>query len=365
MKGNLFAATAALAFCMVPVGGAFAGSISTVGSDNSTDAYAGDTNWFALPSGTFTLQQYLSSSTSDRYVATPALPQTNANVFSKLTGGMPTSIPSTLNYQTATTRLSYYTNVWGLPLSLEGAARYERVNTVNVGNFPLPVGGLGPQTMDTNNWDNPELSAGLGLGVIADRRSERFLAVKGYFYLPSNFDNTKQFNVNPPRMFTWVPQLAYSEGLAKFGLTNFWVDLIGNASVHGQGDSPLALAPGVQFDKLTQSASYNAKAFLRYETAPLSFVAAGIEKSWGGNQLASGGVLETIFGGPTSFGTDDYTKGHVQFGMALPYDFQLAADITHDFQREGGFKENLGAELRITKLFIPPTLPPAKAYPIK
>jgi hypothetical protein len=364
MSKRLFSATAVLAICIASSGSAFAGSISTVGSDNSTDTYAGDTNWFGLPSGTFALQQYLSYNTSNQYIATPAVPQTNANVFSTLTGGTRTSIPSTLDYQTATTRLSYYTNIFGLPLMLEGAARYERVNTVNVGNFPSPIGGLGPQSQDTNTFDNPELSAGLGLGVIADARSQRFLAVKNYFYLPSNFDNTKQFNVNPPRIFTWVPQLAYSEGLAKFGLTNLWVDLIGNASVHSQGDSPLALAPGVQFDKLTQSTSYDMKAFVRYETAPLNFVAVGIEKSWGGNQLASGGILELIFGGPQSFGMDDFTKGHVQFGLPLPYDFQLAADISHDFQRDGGFKENVGAELRITKLFMP-SAPPARMFPTK
>jgi hypothetical protein len=357
MKKILFAATAAVAFCGVPIGSACAGSISTVGSDNSTDTWAGDLNWLGLPSGTLILQQYASYSKSNQYIATPTTPSNGANVFSKLTGGM-TPIPSTLEYYTTTSRASYYTSFWGQPLVLEGAVRYEKANTVNVGNLAVPVGGLGPQTMDPNIWDNPEFSFGLGYGIIADRRAERFLEVKSYFYLPSNFNNLNQFNVDPPRMFTWVPQLGYSEGLTKFGLTNMWIDLIGNVSVHGPGDSPLALAPGVQFDTLTQSTSYDFKAFVRYADMQRAYIAAGIERSWGGNQIASGGLLETIFGGPTSFGTDDFTKGHLQFGAALPYDMQLAADVTHDFEREGGFKEEFGIEFRLTKFFVPPQPPP-------
>jgi hypothetical protein len=42
MSKRLFSATAVLAICIASSGSAFAGSISTVGSDNSTDTYAGD-----------------------------------------------------------------------------------------------------------------------------------------------------------------------------------------------------------------------------------------------------------------------------------------------------------------------------------
>ncbi len=131
------------------------------------------------------------------------------------------------------------------------------------------------------------------------------------------------------------------------------MDVIANASVHTDGDSPVSLAPGVQFDKLTQDNSYDIKAFLRYEFGPLSHVAVGIEKSWGGNQVASGGELQTIFGGPTSLGKDDFTKGHLQIQIPLRADFTVATDITHDFQREGGVKEDVTAEVRLTKFFVP------------
>lgn len=54
-----------------------------------------------------------------------------------------------------------------------------------------------------------------------------------------------------------------------------------------------------------------------------------------------------------SLGKDDYVKGHVQFGIPLSETLQIAADITHDFHREGGFKEDFTAELRISTFFLP------------
>lgn len=148
--------------------------------------------------------------------------------------------------------------------------------------------------------------------------------------------------------------------MGKFGFKNFWFDLIANASLHTDGNSPLALAPNAQFDNLSQSNSYDIKAFLRYEFAPATHVAVGIEKSWGGDQVASGGALETVFGGPTSLGKDDFLKGHLQFSFPLAADFHVASDLTHDFEREGGFKEDFTAEVRLTKLFLPTAPLPMK-----
>jgi hypothetical protein len=48
-----------------------------------------------------------------------------------------------------------------------------------------------------------------------------------------------------------------------------------------------AKVPGVlTYDNLTQHPSYDVQAFLRYEPKPLQYVAIGIEKSWGGKQIA-------------------------------------------------------------------------------
>ena len=161
-------------------------------------------------------------------------------------------------------------------------------------------------------------------------------------------------------------------------LNGFYFDLIANASFHTDGSNPInfslgnvatpfgALPAALVYDKLTQSTSYDVKAFLRYEPKPLTFVALGIEKSWGGEQIVTNGRL-TVGGtpapcGPTcdprSLSKDDYLRGHLQFQFPLAQDFAVAADVFHDFTRVGGFREDIGAEIRLTKFFFPQ--PPSK-----
>jgi hypothetical protein len=257
----------------------------------------------------------------------------------------------------------YFTRLFDRPLVLEAAVPFVDINKVNIGNFPAPTGpggAFGPQTIH-DGADHPVVFVSYGL--IVQPQMERFLALTNYFYLPMEFGTFSKFaqvNSSNPGQFTWVPQLAYAEGLGKYvpGLRNFWVDVIANASIHTDGGSPLALAPGVQFDKLTQDNSYDIKAFLRYNYMQGGHVAVGIEKSWGGNQIASGGLLGNPafaqgFRGPVSLGKDDFLKGHFQIVQPVTPDIHVGVDITHDFEREGGLREDITAEVRVTKFFIP------------
>ena len=317
-----------------------------IADDNSSDTWAGDYQAMALPSGTFLAIDYTGYRHSDEYITTPT------NVFAKLTGGQKT-IPSTGELYTDITRLTYFASWDGHPLIFEAAVPFVDVHEVNIGNLPAPVGGLGPQTKADGVAD-PVLF--ITYGLISDPRNERFLGFTNYLYLPMiSYGKFQQVNVRTPSMWTWVPQLGYSEGLGKFapGLHSFWFDMIANASIHSDGSSPLALAPGVQFNRLTQDNSYDIKGFLRYELGRATWVAVGVEKSWGGNAVASGGLLQTVFGGPTSFGMDDFTKGHLQASMPITPDFHVALDVTHDFQRDGGLREDFTAELRFTKIWLP------------
>jgi hypothetical protein len=314
------------------------------GSDHSSDTYAGDVNALVLPPGTVVATQYLGYRQGDQYNTS------NANIFSKLTGGVH-EIPSSVELFTSTSRLSYFTQLWGRPLVFEAAVSFAGSRDFNIGDLPTPVGGLGPQTVMSSLLDPVLL---VSYGLIVDPRQGQFLALTNHLYLPSgNYDKFSQINFSASDMYTWVPQVTYAGRLAQLGSVSLWMDLIANASIHSTGSSPLALAPGVQFDRLTQANSYDVKAYLRYEFMPLGHLALGIERSWGGNQVASGGALEAIFGGPTSFGKDDFTKGHLQLAFPLSRDFQVAADISHDFQREGGVREDFVAEIRFTKLFAP------------
>ena len=338
---------------LVLVGAAIIGSFlwqgqAYAGSDNSNDAWAGDVTLFALPPGTVIASEYLGYRQGDEYITT------KNNVFATLTGGQHI-IPSTVEIYTSISRLTYITSLLGQPLAFSAAATFAKADALNIGNFPAPVGGLGPQTIGPSFADP---SAYISYGLIVDPRRERFLAFTNFFYFPAgNYDKFKQFNFSTADQYTWVPQITYAEGLSKFGMKGLWFDLIANMSVHSDGKDPFALAPGVQFDKVTQDNTYDVKAFLRYNFNQLGHIAVGIEKSWGGDQVYSGGVLQTIFGGPQSFGMEDYLKGHLQVALPLSRDFQIAADITHDFEREGGIREDFTAELRLSKLFTPPPAP--------
>jgi len=319
------------------------------GSDNSSDTWAGDVNAIALPAGTFIALDYTGYRHSDAYITGGP-----SDIVSKLTGGKH-DVPSTGEVFTDITRLVYFSSLFDRPFVIEAAVPFVDIDKVNIGNLPTPIGGLGPQTLHSG-VDHPVVF--LTNGLIVQPQNERFLALTNYFYLPMEFGTFSKFaqvNSSNPGQFTWVPQLEYSEGLGKYvpALKSLFVDVIANASIHTDGGSPFALAPGVQFDKLTQDNSYDIKAFLTYHYMPGGHFAVGIEKSWGGNQIASGGVLETVFGGPTSFGKDDFLKGHIQLVQPIARDLHVGIDITHDFEREGGLREDITAELRVTKFWVP------------
>jgi hypothetical protein len=339
-----------MAACML-VGGIIGWQApATAGSDNSSDTYAGDYQGGSLPPGTFLALQYAGFSHSNAFFDTAGnqVPNSHANILEEFT------------------RFSYFTQIAGHPFVIEAELPFATLTDVNVpGTNNLVQGGLVDPVIHLTYF------------FISDAQTQRWLGFTNYFYLPlGNFDNTKAFNVATAHQFTDVPQIGYTEGLGKFSpsLKGFFFDLIANASFHSDGDNPINFAVGAPtplgvlpaaliFDKLTQTTSYDLKAFLRYEPKPLTFIALGIEKSWGGEQVATNGRLAVTGLGvipqaPLSLSKDDYLRGHLQFQFPLAQDFAVAADVFHDFARVGGFRDDIGAEIRLTKFFFPQ--PPSK-----
>jgi hypothetical protein len=318
-------------------------------SDNSSDTYAGDYQAGSLPIGTLVVLQYAGFSRANAFInsAGTELPNSHATIFEEFT------------------RVAYFAELWGHPLVIEAELPFATVTDVNIpGTNNRVAGGLADPVVHLTYF------------FIADAQTQRWLGFTNYFYLPfgRSYDNQSAVNVSTARQFTDVPQIGYTEGLGKFSpaLKGFFFDFIANASFHTDGDSPVnvvnpptAPVPGVlNYGKLTQEVSYDIKAFLRYEPKQSLWFAVGMEKSWGGEQIARNGRfsatgLPIVVAQPDlSLGKDDYLRGHFQFHVPLSVDFAIAADIFHDFDRVGGFKQDIGVEVRLSKFFFPQ--PPSK-----
>jgi hypothetical protein len=316
---------------------------AVAGSDNSSDTYAGDYTGGSLPTGTFVALQYFGYFHAGAFIDSTgkALPDSHADVLEEFT------------------RFAYIGEFGGHPIAVEVEIPFATVTNVNIpGTNNLVAGGLVDPVVHLTYF------------LTADSKIQRWFGITDYVYLPlGSFDNQKAVNVSTPDQFTDVLQIGYTEGLAKFSpaLTGFFFDLVANASLHSDGNSPVAIvnpasasSPGVlTYGTLSQRTSYDVRAFLRYEPKPFLFVAAGIEKSSGGEQVATNGRF-FVTGLPivvpvanASLGKDDFLRGHIQFQVPLSRDFAVASDIFHDLNRVGGLREDIGVEVRLTKFFFP------------
>jgi hypothetical protein len=316
-KTMILRGVAAFVFAALSRAPAVAGSVS------SSDTYAGDVSVIAVPEGTFLAVNYTGFRNGNQFI------DPNGNRVSN----------SNIDIFTNIIRFDYAARLWNNPLVLEFALPYADPTHSSIGGASLS---------SVSTFFSPTLV--LAYGIINAPQDERFLAFTNYGALPAGiYSNNKPINPATPDQFVWIGQLTYAEGVGKFApeLHNFWIDAIGNISVHSNGSSPI-----VGYNSMTQQNSYDLKGFIRYNWTPLTFLAAGVEKSWGGLQTATGSVF-----GPTvpnvALSRDDYLKGHLQFAVGLAPDLQFASDITHDFERQGGFKEDFTIEFRIAKLFYP------------
>jgi len=331
------------------LGSVIGGNTSAIaGSDNNPRTYAGDYQSGSLPIGTFIAAQYASYSHANAFVdpSGRALPDSHANIWVEYT------------------RAIYFAEFANRPLVIEATLPFATLTDVNIpGANNRVAGGLVDPVVDLTYF------------FITDAKVQRWFGVTSFFWLPfgRSFDNRSTVNVSTPRQFTYTPQFGYTEGLGKISpsLNGLFFDLVANASFHTNGRSPLEVVnppgaplPGLlTYDTLTQRPSYNVKAFVRYNPSNFLFAAIGIEKSWGGEQMGTNGSF-LVAGLPVripqpnlQISRDDYLRGHFQFQFPLSQDLTIAGDVFHDFERTGGFRENIGFEVRLAKFFFPASRP--------
>jgi hypothetical protein len=320
---------------------------AVAGSDNDPRTYSGDYQGGSLPIGTFIAFQYGSFAHSDAFVDPTGhtLPDSHADTWVTFT------------------RVTYFAEFANRPLVIEADLPFATLTDVNIpGTNNQVAGGLVDPVFHLTYF------------FISDAKVQRWFGFTNFWWLPwgRNFDNRSAVNASTPRQFTDTPQFGYTEGLGKLSpsLNGLFFDLIANASFHTDGDSPLEVVnplgaplPGVlTYDTLTQRPSYDVKAFLRYNPSTSLYAAVGIEKSWGGEQIATNGNF-FVAGLPVGIpqpnmpiSRDDFLRGHFQFQVPLAQDFTIAGDVFHDFEARGGFRENIGVEVRLAKLFFPTPL---------
>jgi len=256
--------------------------------------------------------------------------------------------------------VTYFTAVANHPFIIEADLPFATLTDVNIpGTNNSVAGGLADPVFHMSYF------------FISDAKVQRWFGFTDFLWLPlgRNYNSRSPVNVSTPGQLTNTPQFGYTEGLGKISpsLNGLFFDLVANASFHTNGHNPLEVVnppgapfPGLlTFDGLTQKPSYDVKAFLRYNPSTFLFAAFGIEKSWGGEQIATNGTfvptgLPVGIAQPNmSIGQDDFLRGHFQFQVPLAKDFTIAGDVFHDFRATGGFKENIGVEVRLAKFFFP------------
>jgi hypothetical protein len=338
-----------LAAVVAVVGSVIGGNTPAIAaSDNDPRTYAGDYQGGSLPIGTFIAFQYASFARADAFVdpAGHALPDSHANTWVEFT------------------RVTYFSEIANHPFVIEADLPFATLTDVNIpGTNNGVAGGLVDPVFHMTYF------------FISDAKVQRWFGFTNFLWLPlgRSFDNRSVVNVSTPGQLTDTPQFGYTEGLGKISpsLNGLFFDLVANASFHTDGHSPLEVVnppgaplPGVlTYDALTQKPSYDVKAFLRYNPSNFLFAAVGIEKSWRGEQIATNGTFFPA-GLPVGIpqqdmliGRDDFLRGHFQFQIPLAKDFTIAGDVFHDFQAIGGFRENIGVEVRLAKFFFPPSRP--------
>ena len=314
-------------------------------SDNDPRTYAGDYQGGSLPIGTAIISQYFSYAHADAFVDPTGrtLPGSHADTWIEFT------------------RLTYFTEFANHPLVIEADLPFATLTNVNIpGTNNAVTGGLADPVVHFTYF------------LITDATVQRWLGFTTFFWIPTQtYNNRSAVNVSTPDQFTVTPQFGYTEGLGKFspGLKGLFFDLVANASFHTDGTRPLEVVnpataplPGVlTYDTLTQRPTYDVKAFLRYNPSNFLYAAVGIQKSWGGEQIATTGRFFPTglpIGIPQPdmpIGRDDFLRGHIEFQVPVTPDFAIAGDVFHDFQASGGFRENIGVEIRLAKFFFPPS----------
>ncbi|MFP6847286.1 MAG: transporter [Pseudomonas sp.] len=288
-------------------------AVLLTGSLLSANALAVDVNagdYTALPSGTNVAAWYQQFSRSDQF---------NPD------GGQNSSRATSLKSNISILRLIHFTEIAGITVDPQILLPFGHVYNARIGGQSLgSASGLADPILGATFWliNQPDKGA-----------SGRYFGVTPLVYLPiGSYDRQNALNLGENR-YKLDLQLGWVEPL--WGKAS--MELYGDAVLYGDNDDA-----GSGKQTLEQDPTYQLQANLRYDFNTRQRVALGYSASTGGKQFLDGNYL----GQKTSV---QQVRLEVQ-QMVAPT-VQLSAQLTHDTQVEGGFREDLGVNLRALFLY--------------
>jgi len=232
-----------------------------------------------------------------------------------------------------------------------GVVRYLHYNTIlghtYVLDLILPFGTLsnaeigGQQLASTSGVADPVAS--FGFWFINEPKRQRYLAAAIFVSLPIGaYDKNRPLNLGGNRWQTDL-QVDFTQGF----LDKFTIDLAADWISYGNNNEA-----GKGTQTLTQSATYNAYAWLSYDvtstlrrampTVSNASLAIGYAGTFGGAQR--------LDGVPTGGKTEEQ-QIRLSYSQFITPTLQGVISVSHDITATGQFKQNFGLLLRVSKSF--------------
>ncbi|HYN37920.1 MAG TPA: transporter, partial [Rhodospirillales bacterium] len=229
---------------------------------------------------------------------------------------------SELQTQTGILRVVHYVDVFGITCDPQFFIPFAGVNNAKLGGEHLSsTFGLGDIIVASTCW------------VVNQPEKKRWVGITPFIFFPTgSYRDQQPLNVGENR-YKGVLQVGYVESFDKWT-----VDLIADTTFYGDNDD--AGDSGNQ--KLKQDNSYQLQAWLRRALRDDLSLGVGWSGTWGGNVQ--------VGGENTVLSTEAQQLRLITQYFVLP-DLQLQAQVRTDVWSEGGYRETVGLNLRVMKVF--------------
>ena len=253
--------------------------------------------------------------------------------------GKGTESKSNLVANIMVSRYVHYFKLGHFTAAVQALLPFGAQSNANVGGEPLqPTFGAG------------DLSLGAAFWPLNDPVHHRYLAIGGYIIPPAGSYEPDQVLSMGDHRWSTVAQIGSNWGIGQ----RFSLDAVADATFYGDNGDFYGYGAFPVATTLHQQNSYRVQFFLNYIVNRAATVSVGFLGQSGGVQSYDGfalpGVGVQVPGGLTGMKTEQNML-RVDGSMFLAPTWQVLGEVNHDFNAVGGFKDEIGFELRVLKIF--------------